>query len=34
MKTTAAIITAGLVWFGTVYIILISSVGVLLTTIA
>ena len=34
MKTKAAIITIGFVWFGTVYAMLFSSVGCLLTTIA
>ena len=34
MKTKAAIITAGMVWFGTVYFMIITSVGTLLTTVA
>jgi len=34
MKTKATIITAGLVWFGTVYSLIITSVGYLLTTVA
>ena len=34
MKTKAAIATAGLIWFGTVYTMIITSVGTLLTTIA
>jgi hypothetical protein len=34
MKTKAAIATAGVVWFGTVYMMIIASVGSLLTTIA
>jgi hypothetical protein len=34
MKTKAAIITAGLVWFATVYLMIVSSVGTLLTTVA
>ena len=34
MKTKAAIITTGLVWFGTVYVMIVVSVGSLLTTVA
>ena len=34
MKIRAAIITIGFVWFGIVYVMLFSSVGTLLTTIA
>ena len=34
MKTKAAIITAGTAWFVTVYVMIVSSVGMLLTTVA
>jgi len=34
MKTKAAIITAGLVWFGVIYLMVVTSVGTLLTTVA
>jgi hypothetical protein len=34
MKTKAAIITAGLIWFGAIYLMIVTSVGTLLTTVA
>jgi len=34
MKTKVLIIAAGAVWFGTIYLMIISSAGMLLTTVA
>jgi len=34
MKTKALIIAAGAIWFGTIYLMILSSASTLLTTVA